>query len=70
MKTFLINFALLGSSIGFVTYLLIITFSFFSCCAGVDTMLYHKIIIGLVALSTIILGVCMYNNCNKHLKNP
>jgi len=70
MKKILVSLTLLTGVIGFVTYLSIIIISFLGCCIGIDTLVYHKIIIGLVSLSVIVLGVCMYNNCYKHLKNP
>lgn len=66
---FFVNFSLTFAVIGFITYLLIVIASFFGCCVGLTDFMYQKIILALVIIGTITFGVCMYNNCSKHLKN-
>ena len=68
MKKLLINFLFTFSVVGFVSYLLIIISSYLGCCVGIDSLIYHRIVLGIVTLGTVILGVCLYNNCYKILK--
>lgn len=62
-----INSALTFAVVGFITYLFIVIASFFGCCAGISEFLYHKIVIALVVLGTVVFGFCLYNNCSKHI---
>ena len=64
-----VNSALSFALIGFITYLFIVIASFFGCCAGISEFLYHKIVIVLVVIGTLVFGFSMYNNCSKASQN-
>lgn len=66
MKIF-VNAALSFALIGFVTYLFIVMISFFGCCAGMSSFVYHNIVIGLVSAGVVVFGFCLYNNCYKNI---
>jgi hypothetical protein len=63
MKMVLANTALLFGIIGFTGYIFLILASALGCCAGLTTIVYHKIVLGILALAVIIFTICMYNNC-------
>ncbi len=63
MKMVLANVALLFGIIGFTGYILLIIASALGCCAGLTTIAYHKIILGVLALAVVIFAICMFNNC-------
>lgn len=65
MKTVLANLALLFGIIGFIGYIFLIIASVFGCCAGLTTLVYHKLVLGVLALAVVIFILCMYNNCCK-----
>jgi len=60
-----VNATLLFSVIGFVTYLLLITASFFGCCTGITQHVFHQVIIILSVAGVATFGICFYNNCYK-----
>ncbi len=60
-----VNAALSFAVVGFVTYLFIIIASFFGCCAGLSSFLYHKIVLAIVVAGAATFGFCLYNNCYK-----
>lgn len=63
MKMVLANVALLFGIIGFTGYIFLIIASALGCCAGLTTIAYHKIILGVFALAVVIFAICMFNNC-------
>ncbi|MBN2175814.1 MAG: hypothetical protein JW731_16915 [Bacteroidales bacterium] len=65
MKMVLANLAILFGAIGFVGYLFLIIASAFGCCAGLTSLGYQKVIMGILAIAVMIFGICMFNNCSK-----
>lgn len=65
MKMVLANVALLFGIIGFTGYLFLIIASALGCCAGLTSIAFHKIILGVLVLAVIIFSICMFNNCCK-----
>ena len=65
MKTNFCLTALTISSIGFLTYLLIMVVSFLGCCIGADEGLYNIIVAAIVSIAAIVAGVLLYGNCKK-----
>jgi len=63
MKMVLANVALLFGIIGFTGYLFLIIASALGCCAGLTSIAFHKIILGVLALAVVIFAICMFNNC-------
>lgn len=63
MKLVSANLALLFGIIGFIGYLFLIIASFFGCCAGLTTLVYHKLVLGILTLAVVVFIICMYNNC-------
>jgi hypothetical protein len=65
MRTVWANLGLLFGFIGFIGYIFIIVASALGCCAGLTTLGYHKIVMGILAMAVVIFGICMVNNCCK-----
>jgi len=63
MKMVLANVALLFGIIGFTGYIFLIITSALGCCAGLTSIAYHKIVLGVLSLAVVIFGICMFNNC-------
>lgn len=69
MRNVFANFALLFGAIGFISFLFLIIAGFFSCCSGVTTLIYHRIVLLILAVAVLSFALCMYNNCCKPQKN-
>lgn len=65
MKLVLANVALLFGIIGFTGYLFLIIASALGCCAGLTSIAFHKIVLGVLALAVVVFAICMFNNCCK-----
>jgi len=65
MKNVLANFGLLFGTIGFISVLFIIIAGFFSCCSGITTLVFHRIVLVILAVAVLAFILCMYNNCCK-----
>lgn len=63
MKMVLANVALLFGIIGFTGYLFLIIASALGCCAGLTSIAFHKIVLGVLVLAVVIFSICMFNNC-------
>jgi len=68
MLKLFVNSSLIFSGLGFLFYLFLIVSSFFSCCIGLDNLIFHKFITVGATLVTCFFGWCMYRNCYKQLK--
>ncbi len=70
MRNVLANLALLSGGIGFIAFLALILSGFLSCCSGLDSIFYERLVIIILLVSVIFFGLCMYNNCCiKNSKN-
>lgn len=65
MKKNIFKFAAIFGLVGFIAYILIIVSSFFSCCFGLESILYNKIILSIFALEATILLIFVIKNCFK-----
>ncbi len=60
-----INSTLLFAFIGFVTYGFIVFVSFLGCCAGLTSLIFSKLISGIIIIAVSLFIFCVYNNCIK-----
>ncbi len=74
MKTLLVNFAIFFGLIGFIGVLFLIIAGYIGCCTEMTTQAFYNLVIGFLAVSVVIFGICMYNNCchafRKKAGNP
>jgi len=64
-RKILINSAFFFAFIGFVAYLFIIILSFFGCCAGLTSIAFSKLIVGVLIIAASLFIFCVYNKCIK-----
>jgi len=62
MKRTLVNLALVFGSIGFIGYILMIIASFLGCCAGINTVLFHRILLFILAAAFLVFFWCAWRN--------